>query len=293
MGGNCTNGNVLTEELLHPEPITPKSSNNSSFSSCTFSTIEQNNGVIYTLQSQQDQTEKRPIKSKFYVPKSNSTKDMTTASRPKRLEFTVMDSQIMNVGTTIQIKPDEINEESHDLDKSFNFGKDETNDYCFPDGERMGSKQFTVKYKPIKNEYFIKDSYIGTGLFMHITERQAITKNVICFGNTQFLASCNNQILKIQCLRGEYEGKCIEISPTEKTYVKLGRSKNCDVIFNEPNASRCQCTFIYENGDWFVYDGKPGVPSTNGVWLLANKYVCIKNGLIFKSGLTTFVARVY
>jgi len=236
---------------------------------------------------------KLPTKSKFYKPKSSSNQG-TPIVRPKQLELSVLESHVLRQGTAIKISPDEIDGKSHDPDESFLFGKDSLNDYSFPNDDKMGNQQFKIKYKPCENEYYMKDCHSGSGLFTQLFGRQIVDKNVIFFGNTQLIVSSDeDQILKIQCFKGEYQGRCTEVFPHEKTYFTLGRSRNCDIVFKESNTSRYQCTFIFENGTWFIYDGKPGGPSTNGVWILANKYVQIKNGLIFKTGLSTFTARVY
>jgi len=286
MGSTCNTKADLAEELVLDSAVLSESCR-SSFTICSISSLETQQG------EPQETTRKLPTKSKFYKQKLSSAQE-TPIVRRKLLDLSVLDSQVLRQGTTIKITPDEINGNPHDLEESFVFGKDSSSHYSFPNDEKMGDQQFKIKYNPCKNEYFIKDSNTGTGLFTQLVGRQIVDRNVICFGNTQFFVSCDeDQILKIQCFKGEYEGRCTEVFPHENTFFKLGRSRNCDIIINETNTSRYQCTFIYENGTWFVYDGKPGGPSTNGVWILANKSVQIKNGLIFKTGLSTFTARVY
>jgi len=291
MGGSCTKKETISEEIVL-EHVVSCDSNRSSLTVCSISSIE-------TDQEQQEQPIRKPLtKSKFFQPKDSPRQEKETFDNnpiPKHLELTISDSQVMREGTRIHITPDQIDGKAHELDTSFIFGKDAANDYCFPSDEKMGIRQFKIKYRPNKNEYYIKDCYTGSGLFTQLTGRQVVTNNVFCFSNSQILATVGeDQVLKLNSLKGEYEGKFMEFSPLQTNYVRLGRSKSCDIIFNvESNTSRYQCTFLFENGCWYAYDGKPGSPSTNGVWVLANRYIVIRSGLTFKSGLSTFVAKVY
>ena len=55
----------------------------------------------------------------------------------------------------------------------------------------------------------------------------------------------------------------------EKNKITIGRSKKADVICNDESVSRTQCTLIYENNSWNLYDGfldNGHRGSTNGLW---------------------------
>jgi len=238
------------------------------------------------------EAEKKPaVKSKFFRERS-----LTSNSKPKTLEIHLLDSKVLKEGTSIKITPDEINGQRHNPDDSFHFGREqEGNDYCFPEEEKMAEKQFKIKYNESSQSYSIQDYFKGTGLFVHINGREMISSTIACFANNQMIVSVDNEtnMLHLQFLKGEHKGRLHKINPLEITMVGMGRSKKSEITFRDPNVSRNQCTFMYENHTWYMYDGIPGQPSTNGVWLLANKSVNIKNGLIFKTGFSTFVAKVY
>jgi len=231
-----------------------------------------------------------PKKSKFFKKKSAPLQEY------KKLEIHLVDSKVLKQGEKITITPHDINGVKHNLEDSFTFGReDETNDFNFPTDDKIGTKQFKIKYDESYNSYTIRDCYLGTGLFIHINGRQLIEDNhIICFSNNQFAVSIDNKnCLKIRFIKGEFKGREIKIDPEEMSFVSLGRSKKSHIVFDDVNVSRFQCTFVYDDYNWFLYDGKPGQSSTNGIWLLANKPVNMKNGLLFKTGYSTFVARMY
>ena len=65
----------------------------------------------------------------------------------KTLEIIVTDSKVLDIDTKIKITPFETNGKRHNMDDSFAFGiGTDENDYNFPFEEKMGSKQFFIKY---------------------------------------------------------------------------------------------------------------------------------------------------
>jgi len=270
------NRNIILETKTTEEPSSPSSSRNSICSSDTDIVL--------------------PIEKKPTIPKSKFFRSKTDESKHKTLEIFLLESNTILESSKQKITPYEVNGKQHNPEDSFNFGREASeNHISFPD-EKMGAKQFKVKYNEDYDYYSIKDLCQGTGLFVHVNGRKVIEdKNIFCFGNNQMLVSLDTETncLIINFMKGEYEGKEVKINPEEMTYVEFGRTRSADFTFKDAGVSRNQCSFVYSNYTWSLYDGKPGQPSTNGLWFLANKYVNIQNGLLFKTGTSTFVARVY
>ena len=65
--------------------------------------------------------------------------------------------------------------------------------------------------------------------------------------------------------------------------------ENFPVIEKKENVSKVQCTIVYVNNNWVLYDGvynnKKQKKSTNGLWLLATKPFELKEGSLLKSGV--------
>ena len=83
-------------------------------------------------------------KSKFFKREANPKLDNIEY---KNLEITVIESKVLTEGTKINISPFEINGKKHNMDEVFSFGiGNDENDYNFPFEEKMGSKQFFIRY---------------------------------------------------------------------------------------------------------------------------------------------------
>jgi len=67
-------------------------------------------------------------------------------------------------------------------------------------------------------------------------------------------------------------------------------NKNINLSFPDESISRLQCTLFYEFPYWYITDSDGNNSSTNGTWLLADDYVNIYSGMIFRAGLTSFEA---
>lgn len=86
--------------------------------------------------------------------------------------------------------------------------------------------------------------------------------------------------LKLIFLKGEYENKYIILKnrtfmfdPEELRVVTCGRSKTANISLKDDSTSRIQFSYKffnirvrYENYSWYLYDGLPEKPSTNGIW---------------------------
>ena len=88
-------------------------------------------------------------------------------------------------------------------------------------------------------------------------------------------------------------GKKEKFQFKEKKCIIIGKSKKNDIVLPYiEGISRVQLTFYYDivKDEFFIYDGfysfveKISKPSTNGIWLLINSKLEIKNNMIFRTG---------
>jgi len=213
----------------------------------------------------------------------------------RKLQLTVIEGKFLNLGTVIVVTPLGVGEKKVRVGEEMVFGKEEeSNVYNFPKEENMGTKQFIINYDPTNNNYNVKDFQKGTGIFIKIDTKHLLDQDyIISFCNTHILiykSSRSDNILKFKFLQGSLKDKPFTFSPVEYPNVRVGRNKDLEVCYNDESISRIQCTFIFENKRWYLYDGSRERASTNGVWILASKSIEIKDNMVLKSGNTTFKA---
>lgn len=80
-----------------------------------------------------------------------------------------------------------------------------------------------------------------------------------------------------------------------KQRITLGRDNPSvvDIDFSDENISRLQATIFYEDNRWFIVDGNERDSSSNGTWYLADEYITITEGMIFKAGSTLFISYLF
>ena len=71
--------------------------------------------------------------------------------------------------------------------------------------------------------------------------------------------------------------------------VSIGRKESCNVSIKSKLLSRVQCQITYVENNWVLIDGDGTKQSTNGTWVFTEKPFPIRNGMIFKAGLTMFL----
>jgi len=210
----------------------------------------------------------------------------------KTLQFKVIDGKYLEVSTTIKITPYEINDKTPFQEGKYYFGKDpNSNDYVFPQEENVGHRQFEVRFDKNTGLYYIKDIREGTGSFIKIHKKQVIDQDsIFSFCNTHIFVYKvkSDNLLKFKFLIGSLKNKMYTFDPKENKVVRIGRSKQSEVLYKDESVSRFQLSFVYDNGKWFICDGVRDKISTNGLWKLASKKVAFHDHMIFKSGNTTF-----
>ena len=141
---------------------------------------------------------------------------------------------------------------------------------------------------------------------------------IISFGNDHMMITKddNSNKLKIKFLKGDYEGRyswfyfrIVFINPVVLPIVRFGRMKEAEFVFNSDKISRIQCTWLLNlKLVWYLkicvglymmeYQGHLVLMVYGKLYcmiirLLANKYLPVQNGMIFKTGLSTFAAKIY
>lgn len=188
------------------------------------------------------------------------------------------------------------------------FGKKsiqgQPNDFNFPDDENASEKQFEIKFDRDLDDYFIKDLH-GTGLFMKILNKQILKHNAIfSFVSTHILVEIPLEIgelvdgdyetiqskLILKVLHGINKGEVYEYNSLMTDVIRIGRfeSERVHIAFNEDSVSRCQCSLIFEDCNWFIIDGDGIKSSENGTWLLADQYTRVTEGMVIRTGDTSF-----
>jgi len=214
------------------------------------------------------------------------------------LKLIVIEAKHLEVNSEIILSQTHINGRHSQKELTFLFGKDaDNNDFNFPDEENVGKSQFEINYQADIQNYSLKDLNIGTGTFVKLINQQIIDKDYIfsfCEIHLFVYKPLKDNKLKFKFLLGEHKNKVFTFSPRYHKTVTIGRSRNATVSFKNDSISRVQCSFTFDtfSNDWVFEDGQNEIPSTNGTWLLATNMISIYDGLIFKSGNSTFQAKL-
>ena len=173
----------------------------------------------------------------------------------------------------------------------FTFGNDDHAD-CKLNDIHLSPIQFYIFCDHKTKTFNAVDNESGTGLFVKIENEIVIDRNII-------VSFCIDH-MRLYCRNGENGGKELRLKlfhkekenvfdSTVKQIVTIGRGKECDIVEKKENVSKVQCTIIYVNNNWVLYDGvynnKGQKKSTNGLWLLATKPFELKEGSLLKSGV--------
>ena len=143
------------------------------------------------------------------------------------------------------------------------------NDVTWKEGERL------------TQEYMKKEGY------------KIVYTNYSCIGvelDIVAVWSKKNQIkeIKVKFLQSNTQKEYAFCSDSKST-VTIGRGIKCDIVHDGESVSKVHCTLKYENGEWVLYDGvntsKEKKKSTNGLWLLANVSIALKDGMTLKTGI--------
>lgn len=85
----------------------------------------------------------------------------------------------------------------------------------------------------------------------------------------------------------------------ENSFIKIGRSSDCELVVNDGLLSRYHCSISYDSSStaWIIHDGLYSQGehklSTNGTWIYLKEEVELTEGLIFKANHTLFRVGAY
>jgi hypothetical protein len=196
-----------------------------------------------------------------------------------KLDLTCVNTKNEKDKYKIVITPNSINGEFRDTTK-FIIGREDkkmNNDFSFRD--EIGNKQFEINYDKMTEKYSIIDTKMGTGLFVKIqTKLQIKQDTIVSFCQTHMIIqldpkssfiNIDKKSVKIKFLQGPYTNKEFIFQSNIKDLIRIGRSRNAEIVYKDDSVSRVQCSLAYESDSWFVYDGLPNEGnknSTNGLW---------------------------
>lgn len=187
-----------------------------------------------------------------------------------------------------------------DITHKFSFGSALDNDFVLNDSN-LSEKQFYTFYNSKKNEFHIVDSITGTGLFVQINDNLVIKHDTIVSFCTDHIylqvneTENNTKEIKIKFLQSNKEDE-YSFNSIDKKVITIGRGLKCDIVHEGESVSKVQCTLKYEDNNWVLYDGlnmdNEKKKSTNGLWLLANVSIALKDGMILKTGIYTIMVKI-
>jgi hypothetical protein len=126
----------------------------------------------------------------------------------------------------------------------------------------------------------------GTGTFVKVVQPLQLKDGyIVSFGESHMAISISQDIIKFKFLEGPKCDQEYSFSVSTNT-IKVGRSAECEIKFDDNSLSRYQCCINYVNG-WTLKDGFTK-PSTNGTWLYVEEPFPISDEMLFKVGQTLF-----
>jgi len=154
------------------------------------------------------------------------------------------------------------------------------NDYKISISDKLKDKVetlFMIEYNNIKQTYCLVPNYFDENkelnIFIKLENVLPIEQNYnFSLGGAHFRVepkSGGALELEITMEDGERESYLFGIA---KEFVKIGRSKNCDIILKSLAYSRVQTSIYYKKDEniWYIQDGFDNKKSMNGTWLYIN-----------------------
>ena len=189
--------------------------------------------------------------------------------------------------------------------KKISFGRNNLSDYIIND-KSISPIQFFIYYKENNKKFYIMDNLSGTGTFVKINRGIVIKPNMIISFLVDLIYFDVNKLstgdieIKLNFLykkKNNQPNSNIIINSKDYSIFTIGRSKLCNYIYDEETVSKIQCTIIFKDKNWILYDGYYSISqnknSTNGIWLLTKNGVLIENQMIFKSGNLKILSNIY
>lgn len=148
----------------------------------------------------------------------------------------------------------------------FSFGNNkEENDYTI---EQISDQEFFIKY--VNKQFYISENSTSTGVFVKIQTSKIIKEDkiIISFANCYIgLQTLEDNKLNISFYNENDQGShTLNQNEDKQKCFKIGRGEECDIIIKNNSISRVQCSLIFFNNNWIIYDEIKDKPSLNGLW---------------------------
>lgn len=183
----------------------------------------------------------------------------------------------------------------------FSFGNSKDND-CELTGANLADKQFYVYFDSDSKKFSAIDNIAGTGLFVKIEDNIIINHDMIvsfCADHMYLQVIdgkvCGGKTINIKFLQSLNKTET-HVNSNQKNVLTIGRGNKCDIVHNDESVSKIHCTIKYEGNEWVLYDGvvneKEHKKSTNGLWLLANMGMELKDKMTMKTGIYKIIVEI-
>lgn len=188
---------------------------------------------------------------------------------------------------------------SNSSNKQGSNGASVKNDYGISDSN-IEERQFEVIYNIQNKKFYIGDLKEGNGIFSKILTKQIINEDIeggmiITFCNCYLCFEVqepkSSKQIKVSFLDQANKNRLYLFSPLKEKHITFGRSKTANIIINQSEVSRIQCTLMFENNNWVLYNGFIDVEnvhqlSTNGIFSQIKTKIEVEDGQVFKTGKT-------
>jgi hypothetical protein len=153
-------------------------------------------------------------------------------------------------------------------------------------------KNFYLYFNNKKNRFFIHDKSKIYGLYKKINKKIKLENSLIISFSIYhiYIKKNENNNIKLKCIKKT--NKIVytnSFNNNEINEITIGRNNDCIINLDDDNISRIQMTILFENNNWFIYDGCKEKESLNGIWLNAiDNNINIENKDILKIGKLIF-----
>ena len=153
-------------------------------------------------------------------------------------------------------------------------------------------KNFYLYFNNKKNRFFIYDKSKIYGLYKKINKKIKLENSLIISFSIYhiYIKKNENNNIKLKCIKKT--NKIVytnSFNNNEINEITIGRNDDCIINLDNDNISRIQMSIIFENNNWFIYDGCKEKESLNGIWLNAiDNNMIIENDNILKIGKLIF-----
>ena len=178
-------------------------------------------------------------------------------------------------------------------------GASTKNDYGICDSY-IEERQFEVIYNIQNKKFYIGDLKEGNGIFNKILTKQIIQEDIeggmiitfcncyICF---EIQEPKSSKQIKVSFLDQANKDRTYLFSPIKEKQITFGRSKTANIIIDQSEVSRIQCTLTFEDNNWVLYNGYVDFEnthqlSTNGIFSQIKNKIEVEDGQVLKTGKT-------